>query len=56
MGFVCRDEPEKVLSFKAKKKVTFGPNFKIYEYVSCDEASDFYLESEGSGRRGRREI
>jgi hypothetical protein len=52
MGFVCRDEPEKVSSFKAKKKVTFDPNVKIYEYVSCDEASDFYLESVGSGKKG----
>jgi hypothetical protein len=52
MGFVCRDEPEKVLSFKAKKKVTFDPNVKIYEYVSCNEVSDFYLENEGSGKKG----
>jgi hypothetical protein len=49
---LVRDEPEKVFSFKAKKKVTFDPNVKIYEYVSRDEASDFYLESEGSGKKG----
>ncbi|XP_059433190.1 uncharacterized protein LOC132166403 [Corylus avellana] len=41
-----RDKPEKVL--KAKKKVTFDPNVKIYEYVSCNEVSDFYMENEGN--------
>jgi hypothetical protein len=31
MGFVCRDEFEKVLSFKAKRKVRFDLIVKIYE-------------------------
>jgi hypothetical protein len=55
MGFVCRDEFEKVLSFKAKRKVRFDLIVKIYEYVSCYEVSDFYMDNEGDGKKGEEE-
>lgn len=47
MGFVCRDELEKVLSVKARKKVTFDPNVKIYECVSWDEEDNGGLMDNG---------
>ncbi|XP_059432223.1 actin cytoskeleton-regulatory complex protein PAN1 [Corylus avellana] len=45
-----QDEPEKELSFRTRKKVTFDSNVKTYERVSCDEALDFSMESEGKKR------
>jgi hypothetical protein len=50
MAFLCRDEPEKELSFRTRKKVTFDSNVKTYERVSCDEALDFSMESESKKR------
>jgi hypothetical protein len=55
MGFVCRDEPGKELSFRTRKKVTFDSNVKTYERVSCDEAPNFSLESEGGGKKREEE-
>ncbi|KAE7997874.1 hypothetical protein FH972_002470 [Carpinus fangiana] len=45
-----QDEPEKELSFRTRKKVTFDSNVKTYERVSCDEALDFSMENEGKKR------
>jgi hypothetical protein len=42
-----RDEPEKELSFRGRKKVTFNSNVETYEHVSCEEVTDFVPESEG---------
>ncbi|XP_041008621.1 uncharacterized protein LOC121252859 [Juglans microcarpa x Juglans regia] len=43
-----RDESEKELSFRARKKVTFDSNVKTHEHVTCGEALDLLLQKKPS--------